>query len=146
MLKGISPAISPELLKILAEMGHGDTIVIGDCNYPACSTGKRVVRCDGVSATELLEGIMELFPLDVNEPGAPVVLMKSTDNPDYKPKIWNDFKDIISKHETQATYDYCDRFEFYDKAREAYACVQSSEQKYFGCIILRKGPWFSKAE
>lgn len=143
MLKGISPMISPELLKILAEMGHGDTIVLGDCNYPAVSTGKRFVRADGVKATELLEGIMKILPLDVAEDGAPVTLMKSTDYPDMKPEIWKDFKNIILKEESDATFEYCDRFGFYDKAKNAFACIQTSEEKYFGCIILRKGVWFT---
>lgn len=147
MLKGISPAISPELLKILAEMGHGDTIVLGDCNYPAVSTGKRFVRADGVKATDLLDGIMKIFPLDYAETkteGGCVTLMKSDDHPDMKPEIWSDFKNIIEKYEPHATYDYDGRFGFYDKAKDAFACVQTSEEKYFGCIILRKGVWFSK--
>lgn len=147
MLKGISPVISPDLLKILAEMGHGDTIVLGDCNYPAVSTGKRFLRADGVTAIDLLDGIMKLLPLDVDEQknvGNAVTLMKSTDNPDMKPEIWSDFKNIVSKYEPKAKFDYCDRFGFYEKAKNAFVCVQTSEEKYFGCIILRKGIWFSK--
>ena len=146
MLKGISPVISPELLKVLAEMGHGDTLVLGDCNYPAVSTGKRCIREDGVKATDLLKGIMQLLPLDVNEPGAPVTLMKSTDNPDLKPEIWSDFQDIVLEQEPSATFEYCDRFGFYNKAKDSFACIQTSEEKYFGCIILRKGVWFSDKE
>lgn len=146
MLKRISPVISPELLKILAEMGHGDMIVLGDCNYPAVSTGKRYVRADGVKATELLKGIMKIFPLDVEEDGAPVTLMKSTDHPDMKPEIWTDFKNTVLKYEPKASFDYCERFGFYEKAKNAFACVQTSEEKYFGCIILRKGVWFTENE
>ncbi len=94
----------------------------------------------------LLKGIMRLLSLDVNEPGAPVTLMKSTDNPDLKPEIWSDFKSIVLKQEPSATFEYCDRFDFYDKAKNSFACVQTSEEKYFGCIILRKGVWFSDKE
>ncbi|MCH4014460.1 MAG: fucose isomerase [Solobacterium sp.] len=144
MLKGISPLISPELLKDLAEMGHGDTIVLGDCNYPAVSTGKRFVRADGVKATDLLDAILQLLPLDVDEPGAPVILMGSTDHPDMIPAVWNEFRNIVLKYEPKATFDHTDRFGFYSKAKDAFACVQTSEQQYFGCIILRKGPWFDK--
>lgn len=144
MLKGISPLISPELLKDLAEMGHGDTIVLGDCNYPAVSTGKRVVRADGVRATDLLDAILQLLPLDVDEPGAPVILMGSTDHPDMIPTVWKEFRNIVLKYEPKATFDHTDRFGFYSKAKDAFVSVQTSEQQYFGCIILRKGPWFDK--
>ncbi len=64
MLKGISSVISPELLKILMEMGHGDELVIGDGNFPAASTAQRLVRADGLGVPPLLEGILQLFPLD----------------------------------------------------------------------------------
>ena len=129
MLKHISPLISPELLKCLAQMGHGDTIVIGDCNYPATSTCNKCVRADGVKATDLVTAILEILPLDVDEPGAPVTLMGST---------------IVLEKEPKATFDSTDRFGFYVKAKDAFVSVQTSEEKYFGCIILRKGVWFTK--
>lgn len=147
MLKGISPVISLDILKLLAEMGHGDTLVLEDCNYPAASTGKRYLRADGVTATDLLDGIMQLLRLDVDEQenvGNTVTLMRSTDNPKMKLEIWSDFKEIVSNYEPQAKFDYCDPFEFYEKAKNTFVCIQTSEEKYFGCIILRKGGWFSK--
>lgn len=147
MLKGISPVISPDILKLLAEMGHGDTLVLEDCNYPAASTGKRYLRADGVTATDLLDEIMQLLPLDVDEQENvenAVALMRSTDNPKMKPEIWSDFKDIVSNYEPHAKFDYCDRFEFYEKAKNTFVCIQMSEEKYFDCVTLRKSVWFSK--
>ena len=142
MLKGISPLISPQLLEALASMGHGDYIVLGDCNYPCASHSQRLVRADGVKATDLLDAILELLPLDVDEPGDPVILMGSTDNPDYVPDVWKDFKDIVNKHEPKATFGKLDRFGFYDLNEKAYVGVQTSEAQFFGCIVLRKGCWF----
>ena len=86
MLKGISPLLTPELLKILAEMGHGDELVIGDCNFPAQSMGKRCVRCDGKGGAELLDAILQLFPLDQYVP-APVTVMDPEGGLDYDPPI-----------------------------------------------------------
>ena len=146
MLKGISPLISPQLLECLASMGHGDYLVIGDCNYPCASTSDRTIRADGVKATELLKAILKLLPLDVDEPGDPVVFMKSTDNPNYVPEIWKEFEEIVNKYEPKATFGKQDRFGFYDVSRKAYANIQTSEEQYFGCIILRKGVWFTKNE
>ena len=105
MLKYISPLISPELLKCLAQMGHGDTIVIGVCNYPATSTCNKCVRADGVKATDLVAAILEILPLDVDEPGAPVTLMESTDHPDMRPEIWDEFEKIVLEKEPKATFD-----------------------------------------
>ncbi|MEG0365655.1 MAG: RbsD/FucU domain-containing protein [Coprobacillus sp.] len=143
MLKGISSLISPQLLECLAEMGHGDYIVIGDCNYPCASKSKRSLRADGVKATDLLDAVLRLLPLDVDEPGEPVILMKSTDNPDYIPSVWNDFERIVKKYEPKATFGKLDRFGFYNLSNEAYVSIQTSEEQYFGCVILRKGVWFT---
>ena len=125
-------------------MGHGDTIVIGDCNYPATSTCNKCVRADGVKATDLVAAILEILPLDVDEPGAPVTLMESTDHPDMRPEIWDEFEKIVLEKEPKATFDSADRFGFYEKAKDAFVSVQTSEEKYFGCIILRKGVWYTK--
>lgn len=144
MLKNISPLISPELLKIMAAMGHGDTLVLGDCNYPADSTGKRCVRADGIGAVALLDAIMGLLPLDVNEDTEPVVLMSPSDAGSKEPDIWTDFKSAVLRHEPEAAFSFADRFKFYDLAKNAYATVQTGEQRFYGCIILRKGTMFTK--
>ena len=100
MLKGISPLLNPDLLKILAAMGHGDEIVIGDGNFPADSMGKRCVRCDGHSVPELLDAILQLFPLD-DFVAEPVTLMEVVPGslPEGEPPIWSEFRQIIEKHE-----------------------------------------------
>lgn len=146
MLKGIPANISPQLLESLASMGHGDYLVIGDCNYPCASTCQNVIRCDGICATELLDSILELLPLDVEESESPVILMKSTDNPNYIPDVWEDFIKIVSKHEPTAKFEKLDRFGFYKMSKKAYVNIQTSEERYFGCIVLRKGVWFTKKE
>ncbi|MFA9464348.1 MAG: RbsD/FucU family protein [Velocimicrobium sp.] len=144
MLKGISPIISPELLKCLASMGHGDTILIGDCNYPAESTSNKCIYADGVRATELLDAVVTLLPLDTGEDEPPVILMCSRDEEDNPPAVWKDFKKIVLKYEPKAAFEAVDRFEFYKRAPKTFVSVRTSEQAYFGCIILRKGVWFTK--
>lgn len=144
MLKGISPIISPELLKCLASMGHGDTILIGDCNYPAESTSNHCVSADGLRATDLLDAILALLPLDNGEDEPAVTLMCSRDEEDNPPAVWTDFKKIVLKHEPKAEFESADRFEFYKRASKTFVSVRTSEQAYFGCIILRKGVWFTK--
>ena len=74
MLKNIPSIISPELLKILCEMGHGDEIVIGDGNFPGQSVNKRCIRCDGHGVPELLDAILQLFPLDIYQKTANAML------------------------------------------------------------------------
>ncbi len=139
MLKGIPSLLQPELLKILAEMGHGDEIVIGDRNFAAASLGERCVRCDGHSATAVLDAILQLFPLDPVG-GPPAILMAPVEGSGAEePYIWEDFKRIVKKHEPDREIDELDRLSFYDRTREAYATVQTGETAPYGCIVLRKG-------
>ena len=138
MLKGISPVLSPELLKILMEMGHGDELVIGDGNFPAASMGKRLVRLDGHGVPEILEAIMQLFPLDTFVE-RPVGLMQVVPGDDTVPVIWEDYKRIIAKYEGDVRIEEIERFAFYDRAREAYCCVATGERALYANIILKKG-------
>lgn len=139
MLKGISPMISPELLKVLAEMGHADEIVIGDCNFAAASLNKRCIRCDGHSAVELLDAILQLFPLD-SKFGVPVALIQPTPGTfPGDPPIWEDFRQTVNKHDPEATFEYVERFDFYDRTRKAYATIQTGDRAAYGCILLKKG-------
>ena len=139
MLKGISPIISPELLKAIAEMGHGDELVIGDCNFPAVSVNTRCIRADGHKATELLDALLELFPLDsfVEFPVSFMAVTPGTFEGD--PPIWEDYKNIVKKHDGDAGIEYVERFAFYERARKAFATVQTGEQSLYACIILKKG-------
>lgn len=137
MLKGIPNIISPELLKILDEMGHGDTIVIGDGNFPAASNAKRLIRCDGHNVPELLDAILKLMPLDTYVE-TPAMLMATTKD-DPTPTIWTEYQEIINKNNGETKMGQYERFEFYEKAREAYAVIATSESALYANIILQKG-------
>ncbi len=135
MLKGISPLLSPDLLKILCEMGHGDEIVLADANYPAESCGPMVIRADGLGIPELLEAILKLFPLDtfVDEN---VILM----SPDQgTPPIWEKYHEILLNSGEKARIKTVTRFEFYERAAKAYAIVATGERALYGNVILKKG-------
>ena len=138
MLKGISPVISPELLKILHEMGHSDEIVIGDGNFPAASNAKRLVRADGHGVPELLDAILQLFPLDTYVE-APVMLMQVTPGDDVDPVIWKEYRKIVDKHQDDVNFEEIERFAFYERARNAYAIVATGESALYANVILKKG-------
>ena len=137
MLKGIPNIISPELLKILDEMGHGDEIVIGDGNFPAASNAKRLIRCDGHNVPELLEAILKLMPLDTYVE-SPVMLMATTKG-DPTPVIWKEYRDIIDASGSSAPMSEIERFAFYDRTKEAYAVIATIESALYANIILKKG-------
>lgn len=137
MLKGIPSIISPELLKILDEMGHGDEIVIGDGNFPAASNAKRLVRCDGHNVPELLDAILKLIPLDTYVE-SPVMLMQTGEG-DPEPVIWAEYRDIVNKNNGETKMSEIERFAFYDRAKEAYAIIATSESALYANIILKKG-------
>lgn len=139
MLKGISPLINPELLKTLAEMGHGDEIVIGDGNFPAASINNRCLRCDGHGVTELLDAILQLMPLDTFA-DANVMLMEIVPGSlKGNPPIWKDFSTTIKKHDSNGKIAYLERFAFYEQSKKAYAAIQTGEKALYACIILKKG-------
>ena len=139
MLKGIPPVLSPELLKILMEMGHGDEIVIGDGNFPAASIANRLVRLDGHGVPEILDAIMKFFPLDTYTE-KPVSLMAVVPGDDVKPTIWDEYKDIINKYEPEnCKIEFVERFDFYERAKKSYAVVASGETAIYANIILKKG-------
>lgn len=138
MLKGISSLIPPELLKILAEMGHGDEIVLGDANFPAAAMGKRVVRCDGVSIPAMLDAILPLFPLDTYaEKQAALMDLVPGDTVD--PVIWKDIQSVLARHQPEAKIEWVERFAYYDRAKEAFAVVQTGETAQYANVILKKG-------
>ena len=139
MLKGINPIISPELLKILMEMGHGDEIVIGDGNFPAASVAKRLVRLDGHGVCDILDAILALMPLDAYVE-APAALMQVTPGDNIVPVIWEDYKKIIKKYEpVNNKVEEIERFAFYDRAKDAYAVIATGETAIYANIMLQKG-------
>lgn len=139
MLKGIPSILSPELLKILMEMGHGDEIVIGDGNFPASSHAKRLVRCDGHNIPVLLEAIMKFFPLDAYV-DAPVSLMQVVPGNTTETPIWDEYKKIICLYELKNNkVEEVERFAFYKRAKDAYAIIATGEKSLYANIILKKG-------
>ncbi len=138
MLKNVPSIISPELLKILHEMGHSDEIVIGDGNFPAASNAKRLVRADGHGVPELLDAVLQLFPLDTYVE-APVMLMQVTPGDDVDPVIWKEYRKIVDKHQDDVKFEEIERFAFYERARNAYAIVATGESALYANVILKKG-------
>ena len=139
MLKNIPKILSPELVKILMEMGHGDEIVIADGNFPAEAIGQRVVRCDGHGVPEILDGIMQLFPLDTYT-DKPVMLMEVVKGDPVVPTIWDEYKTIINKYEPEnCKIEMIERFAFYEPAKTAFAVVSTGEEAIYANIILKKG-------
>ncbi len=136
MLKGIPAILSPELVKIMMEMGHGDEIVIGDGNFPGTSTNPRCVRLDGHGACEVLKAMLELMPLDTY--AKPVYLMAKVPGDDVETPIWDEYKAIIAPH-TQEAPEQIERFAFYERASKAYAVVMTGESALYANVILKKG-------
>ena len=140
MLKGIPSILSPELLKILMEMGHGDTLVIGDGNFPAASIAKnsQLVRLDGHGVPEILDAILQLFPLDPYVE-APVSLMEVVPGDPVETPIWDEYAKIVEKHEPGTKIGHIERFQFYEVAKKAYVVIATSEAALYANVILQKG-------
>ena len=138
MLKGIPSILSPELLKVLMEMGHADELVIADGNFPSASIAQRLIRSDGNGVPELLDAIMRFFPLDTFVDQA-VALMAIVPGHDYRPTIWEEYREIIARHEDFSDFEYVERFAFYERAKQAYAVIATSETALYANIILKKG-------
>ncbi len=144
MLKGIPKILSPELIKVLAEMGHSDRIVIADGNFPAESMGKNaiVIRADGHGIPELLDAILTVFPLDAYVE-KPAVLMQLMDRDvgRVETPIWDEYKSIIAKHDERGAeaLGNIDRFDFYEEAKKCYAIIATGESAIYANIMLQKG-------
>ena len=139
MLKGISPVISPDLLKILMEMGHGDELVIGDGNFPGASLARNLVRLDGHGVPEVLEAILKLYPLDSYVP-SPVALMQVVPGDDVKTPVWDTYHRLCDQAEGRTVpFELVERFAFYQRAQNAYCVVMTGETALYANVILRKG-------
>ena len=142
MLKGISPLISPELLKALAEMGHGDELVIADGNFPCHSVGKNaiVIRADGHGVPEILDAILELLPLDTYTE-KPVALMEVVPGDTCgTPEIWSTYGKILEKREPlHHDIEFVERFAFYERAKGAYLIIATGEKAIYANVLLKKG-------
>jgi L-fucose mutarotase len=139
MLKGIPSILSPELLKVLMEMGHGNELCIGDGNFPAAAYAKRLVRCDGHPVAALLDAILRFFPLDTFVE-KPVALMEVVDPNAPEPEIWSEYRRLVRKYSPEASeIEYMERFSYYERAKNAYAIIATGETALYANIILKKG-------
>ena len=143
MLKKISPLLSPEILKLLAEMGHQYRLVLGDANFPAeryAKQGVIVLRADGIRAPELLEAVLELYPLD-EYVRTPVNLMAVPADQNVETPIWDTYKEIVAKHDERgaACVGNIERFQFYEEAKKAYAIIATGESAVYANVMLQKG-------
>lgn len=142
MLKGIPKILSPELLKVLCEMGHSDRLVIADGNFPAESVGKNavVIRMDGHGTCEILEAVLQVFPLDTYV-GHPVNLMQVMPGDPVETPIWESYKEIVRNVDGRGenAIGEIERFQFYEEARSAYAIIATGEGALYANIMLQKG-------
>lgn len=141
MLKNVPKIISPQLLKVLCEMGHGDEIVLADGNFPVESIGKDavVVRADGHGVAELLDAVLALIPLDTYT-AQPVALMEVVKDDACVPVIWDKYKALLTSHnENPQNILMMERFAFYERAKKAYAIVATGESAIYANILLKKG-------
>ena len=138
MLKGISPVVSPDMLKALSEMGHGDEVVISDAHYEAFKLGRdggvKVLRADGVTVTQLLKGIIPLFELDSYE--LPVAMMAPVPGDTADPRIESEYREALHY---DGKIDFLPRFDFYERSKKAYVIIISGDTRSYGNIILKKG-------
>lgn len=142
MLKGISKILSPELLKVLCEMGHSDRLVIADGNFPAETMGKDaiVIRMDGHGVCDILDAILQLFPLDTYVE-KPVNLMQVIPGDNVETPIWNKYEEIISKYDERGknAIGQIERFAFYEEAKTAYAIIATGESALYANVMIQKG-------
>lgn len=139
MLIGINPILTPDLLRHLRAMGHGDQLVIVDANFPAESSCQRIERLAGVSATEALDAILSVMPLDTYVE-APARTMQVVGNPDEVPEIAKDFQTIINKvADNPCKIQSVERHAFYGETQKTYCVIQTAEVRFYGNIILSKG-------
>ena len=140
MLKNIPKLVSPELLKILCEMGHGDEIVIADANFPSNEMGRRVIRADGISGTAMLDAVLTLIPADTySDPNMILMQLMDCDVGVVDPAIWKEYAKIAAEKDGNVKIGNIDRFEFYERARKAYAVIATGEEAIYANIIIKKG-------
>lgn len=137
MLKGIPEILSPELIKILAEMGHGDEIVIADANFPSESMGRKVVRADGIGGAKMLDAVLSLIPLDADADRNFLLMQPVAGVP--TPTIWAEYFAIAKGHDDNVYNGALERYAFYARAKDAYAVIATGERAIYANVILKKG-------
>lgn len=142
MLRNIPSILSPDLLKYLSEMGHSDSLVICDGNFPISSIGKNsnIVRMDGHGVVEILDAILQLFPLDTYVKNS-VLLMEKVKGDNVPTPIWEEIKKVVAKYDERGseTIGNIERFKFYDEAKDSYLLIATSEKALYANVMLKKG-------
>lgn len=139
MLKNVDPLLSPELLRILAEMGHGDAVAVVDANFTAAALGrgKPVVRLPGAGLERACRAVLSVFPLDLE--GEPVAFMAVSGQPDgYRSALQRDVLALCGSA-GPAQCAAVERHAFYQQVRQAYAIVQTGELQPYANFLFRKG-------
>lgn len=144
MLKGLDPRLNAEVLYALRAMGHGDTLIIADTNFPSDSIARQTVigdllRMDNLTAGEAAEAILSVLPLDtfVDDFAG---RMEIVGNPGEVPPVQAEVQAAINAVESQPrTMVGIERFAFYEMAKNAYAVIQTGERRFYGCFMFRKG-------
>jgi L-fucose mutarotase len=139
MLKNIPPIITPDLMKTMMEMGHGDELIIADGNYPSFSQNVKTISMDGHGVEVILDAILGFFPLDTYVKN-PIALMRVMDGDPTVPKIWDSYYKIFKKYGYNKSLIYnIDRFDFYDRSKRSFAIISTSEKELYANILLKKG-------
>lgn len=139
MLKRVPAIISPDLLYMIAQMGHGDELILADANFPATAIAKRLVRADGHGVPAILEAVLQLFPLD-SFVESPAAVMQRVDKPSEAAPVWNDFQRLLDSAEAKhVKIERVERFAFYERAKLAFGVVATGETALYGNLILKKG-------
>lgn len=140
MLKGVDKMLTGDLLKILCDMGHGDELVIADANFPADTCAQRLIQLPGIDGVRTAEAILSIFPLDTYSD--PAFVMDLTDGDKTKgmpePVIWSMYTELVKKSGA-AKLGKIERFAFYERAKKAYAIIQTGEERQYGNLLLVKG-------
>lgn len=140
MLRNIPKILPPDLVKAMMEMGHSDMMIISDAGFPGTAHAKRMIRMDGVMIPDLLEAVLQVFPLD-NFVDNPVRLMRNLPT-EPVPEIWDTYRELLNKYDKDDAFhdfDFIDRLPFYEVAEKAYVIVQTGDESRYGNIILQKG-------
>ncbi|MBP5307898.1 MAG: fucose isomerase [Clostridia bacterium] len=140
MLKNVPKILSPELIKTLCEMGHGDEIVIADANFPAETCGKKVIRADGIGGVEMLAAVLDLIPLDTySDTNFTLMQLTPSDAGKVNPAIWKEYEETAKRRDDCVRVGNIERFEFYERAKKAYAVIATGEKAIYANVILKKG-------
>jgi L-fucose mutarotase len=139
MLKNVDPILSPELLGTLRAMGHGDEIAIVDANYPSASSGRPLIRLDGLTTTRVLDAVLSVLPLDEFVPCS-AFRMQVVDDPNAEQPVFAEFRELLARHEPSlAKLDSIERFAFYERVKQCFAVIVTGERRLYGNILLKKG-------